>query len=82
MSIIKHVTLQKNVAHDFRYDPRNCNDVCDFVGQVVKMNLNARNGKYKILVRGYCCVLSHSVIHRKLVLLPGREIGLFQGLYL
>ena len=23
MSIIKHVTLQKNVAHDFRYDPRN-----------------------------------------------------------
>ena len=24
MSIIKHVTLQKIVAHDFRYDPRNC----------------------------------------------------------
>ena len=23
MSIIKHVTLQKIVAHDFRYDPRN-----------------------------------------------------------
>ena len=23
MSIIKHVTLQKFVAHDFRYDPRN-----------------------------------------------------------
>ena len=22
MSIIKHVTLQKIVAHDFRYDPR------------------------------------------------------------
>ena len=22
MSIIKHVTLQKTVAHDFRYDPR------------------------------------------------------------
>ena len=22
MSIIKHITLQKNVAHDFRYDPR------------------------------------------------------------
>ena len=41
MSIIKHVTLQKIVAHDFRYDPRkytyklvlqclraNCNGVC------------------------------------------------------
>ena len=26
MSIIKHVTLQKIVAHDFRYDPR----ICDF----------------------------------------------------
>ena len=25
MSIIKHVTLQKIVAHDFRYDPRNIN---------------------------------------------------------
>ena len=24
MSIIKHVTLQKIVAHDFRYDPRTC----------------------------------------------------------
>ena len=24
MSIIKHVTLQKIVAHDFRYDPRSC----------------------------------------------------------
>ena len=24
MSIIKHVTLQKIVAHDFRYDPRIC----------------------------------------------------------
>ena len=24
LSIIKHVTLQKNVAHDFWYDPRNC----------------------------------------------------------
>ena len=24
MSIIKHVTLQKIVAHDFRYDPRVC----------------------------------------------------------
>ena len=23
LSIIKHVTLQKIVAHDFRYDPRN-----------------------------------------------------------
>ena len=23
MSIIKHVTVQKIVAHDFRYDPRN-----------------------------------------------------------
>ena len=23
MSIIKHVTLQKIVAHDFRYNPRN-----------------------------------------------------------
>ena len=23
MSIIKHVTLQRTVAHDFRYDPRN-----------------------------------------------------------
>ena len=23
MSIVKHVTLQKIVAHDFRYDPRN-----------------------------------------------------------
>ena len=22
MSIIKHITLQKSVAHDFRYDPR------------------------------------------------------------
>ena len=22
LSIIKHVTLQKNVAHDFRHDPR------------------------------------------------------------
>ena len=27
MSIIKHVTLQKIVAHDFRYDPRRCVDV-------------------------------------------------------
>ena len=25
MSIIKQVTLQKTVAHDFRYDPRICN---------------------------------------------------------
>ena len=25
MSIIKPVTLQKIVAHDFRYDPRSCN---------------------------------------------------------
>ena len=25
LSIIKHVTLQKIVAHDFRYDPRNVN---------------------------------------------------------
>ena len=25
MSIIKNVTLQKNVAHDFRYDPRTKN---------------------------------------------------------
>ena len=24
MSIIKHITLQKIVAHDFRYDPRIC----------------------------------------------------------
>ena len=24
MSIIKHVTLQKIVAHDFRYDPLTC----------------------------------------------------------
>ena len=34
MSIIKHVTLQKIVAHDFRYDPRNYEteentNVCD-----------------------------------------------------
>ena len=28
MSIIKHVTLQKIVAHDFRYDPRVCVCVC------------------------------------------------------
>ena len=26
MSIIKQVTLQKIVAHDFRYDPRRTND--------------------------------------------------------
>ena len=26
MSIMKHVTLQKIVAHDFRYDPRNNSD--------------------------------------------------------
>ena len=25
MSIVKHVTLQTIVAHDFRYDPRICN---------------------------------------------------------
>ena len=24
LSIIKHITLQKIVAHDFRYDPRVC----------------------------------------------------------
>ena len=27
MSIIKHVTLQTIVAHDFRYDPRSYKDV-------------------------------------------------------
>ena len=27
MSIIKHVTLQKIVAHDFRYDPRKVHDI-------------------------------------------------------
>ena len=31
MSIIKHVTLQKIVAHDFRYDPRIINNTCLFV---------------------------------------------------
>ena len=29
MSIMKHVTLQKSVAHDFRYDPRVC--VCVYI---------------------------------------------------
>ena len=28
MSIIKHVTLQKIVAHDFRYDPRIMKEQC------------------------------------------------------
>ena len=28
LSIIKHVTLQKIVAHDFRYAPRVCVCVC------------------------------------------------------
>ena len=32
MSIIKHVTLQKIVAHDFRYDLRTLHEVtCTFV---------------------------------------------------
>ena len=31
MSIIKHVTLQKIVAHDFRYDPRVCVYVCVYI---------------------------------------------------
>ena len=28
LSIIKYVTLQKNVAHDFRYDPRTDKLLC------------------------------------------------------
>ena len=35
LSIIKHVTLQKIVAHDFRYDPRTCYEI------VVSPKLNA-----------------------------------------
>ena len=31
MSIIEHVTLQKIVAHDFRYDPRISNTKCTVV---------------------------------------------------
>ena len=33
MSIIKHVTLQKIVAHDFRYDPRNMRHMVVFIYQ-------------------------------------------------
>jgi hypothetical protein len=30
LSIIKHVTLQKIVAHDFRYDPRTIGNAIKF----------------------------------------------------
>ena len=37
MSIIKHVTLQKNVAHDFRYDTRM--SVASVIQQAKRMRL-------------------------------------------
>ena len=39
MSIIKHVTLQKIVAHDFRYDLRITNRLMDFERKVLRKYL-------------------------------------------
>ena len=39
MSIIKHVTLQKIVAHDFRYDPRITRNITYVVQQDTQLLL-------------------------------------------
>ena len=43
LSIIKHVTLQKSVAHDFRYDPRMLHIYAECTGtHIFKENLRFR----------------------------------------
>ena len=51
MSIIKHITLQRIVAHDFRYDPRIMNGVC-IVQPVVT-----------VLIRQYGDIFQKQVAH-------------------
>ena len=42
MSIIKHVTLQKIIAHDFRYVPRVCVCVCVYIYIYIAYKVNAK----------------------------------------
>ena len=61
MSIIKHVTLQKIVAHDFRYDPRTFTDVfmLNRNSTVSHMTLvtDLRDSQY------HTCILKVIIIH-------------------
>ena len=45
MSIIKHVTLQKIVAHDFRYDPR-------IIITFIHFSFIFHNGMHKTMLTG------------------------------
>ena len=47
LSIIKHVTLQKVVAHDFRYDPRICDPQRKMLQVCEKAVFTARYARQK-----------------------------------
>ena len=71
MTIMKHVTLQKILAHDFRYDPRMLPDVCmrsekADLREIVKMSLPFKYRLHlsRVLIR------RHNAAQLQLVLSP------------
>jgi len=50
LSIVKHVTLQKIVTHDFRYDPRKFEKLVDLVGFIIRIHHTARSPELHIHV--------------------------------